>query len=102
MSFAAKEGDKVVGFIFAQMVHHIDSVPNVVWIENIGVDPEYRRMGIGYLLMKKVAEEGKKKGAQIVHSSISIDNTRSLLLHRKLGFLAETRKVAVLDLENFN
>jgi ribosomal-protein-alanine N-acetyltransferase len=73
-----------------------------VWVENIGVDPEFRRMGIGYMLMRRLAEEGKNQGAQIIHSSISIDNTKSLLLHRKLGFLAETRKVAVLDLSTFH
>ncbi len=101
LSFVAKEGDKIVGFIFAQTVSWIDGIEKAVWVENIGVDPEFRRMGIGYLLLKHLALEGKKQGAQVLHSSISPDNVSSLLLHKKLGFLAENRKVAYLDLNNF-
>lgn len=101
LSFVAKEGDKVVGFVFAQMIPWIDGIEKAVWVENVGVDPEFRRMGIGYMLMRRLAEEGKKQGAKVVHSSISPDNISSLLMHRKLGFLAEDRKIAYLDLSTF-
>ena len=50
LCFVAKERGQVVGVIFSQMLHWIDSVENVAWIENICVDEEFRRMGIGYLL----------------------------------------------------
>jgi L-amino acid N-acyltransferase YncA len=98
LSFVAKEGDRVVGFVFAQMVPWIDGIEKAVWMENIGVDPEFRRMGIGYSLLKHLAIEGKKQGAKVLHSSVSPDNLSSLLMHRKLGFLAEDRKIAYLDL----
>ncbi len=101
LSFVAKEGDQIVGFIFAQMVAHINSTPLTVWIENIGVHPEHRRKGIAYRLLRHVALEGKKKGAKVVHSSISIENVRSIMLHKKLGFLMDTRKIAILDLSSF-
>jgi L-amino acid N-acyltransferase YncA len=101
LSFVAKEGDKVVGFVFAQMMHWIDGIENAVWVENIGVDPEFRRMGIGYMLLRHLALEGKKKGGQVLHSSIAPDNISSLLLHKKMGFLAENRKIAYLDLSNY-
>jgi L-amino acid N-acyltransferase YncA len=98
LSFVAKDGDQVVGFVFAQMISWIDGIEKAVWLENIGVDPEFRRMGIGYSLLKHLAVEGKKQGAQVLHSSVSPDNVSSLLMHRKLGFLAEDRKIAYLDL----
>ena len=100
LSFVAKEGGQVVGVIFSQMLHWIDSVENVAWIENICVNKEFRRMGIGYMLMRYLAEESKKSGAQIVQSSIGLKNTPSLLLHRKLNFLGEDRKIATLDLSS--
>lgn len=100
-SFVAKEGDRVIGFIFAQAMSWIDGIEKAIWVENVGVDPEFRRMGVGYSLMRHLALEGKKRGAKVLHSSIALDNTRSLLLHRKLGFLGEDRKIAVLDLEKF-
>jgi L-amino acid N-acyltransferase YncA len=102
LSFVAKEGDKVIGFVFAQMMTWIDGIEKAVWLENIGVDPEFRRMGVGYMLLKHLAVEGKKKGAQVLHSSISPDNVSSLLLHKKLGFLAEDRKIAYLDLNTLD
>jgi len=98
LSFVAKEGDQVVGFVFAQMVPWIDGIEKAVWLENIGVDPEYRRMGVGYMLLRRLAQEGQKLGAQVLHSSIATDNISSLLLHKKLGFMAEDRKIAYLDL----
>lgn len=98
LSFVAKEGDQVVGFVFAQMVPWIDGIEKAAWLENIGVDPEYRRMGVGYLLLKRLAQEGQKLGAKVLHSSIAPDNISSLLLHKKLGFMAEDRKIAYLDL----
>ncbi|NLK25878.1 MAG: GNAT family N-acetyltransferase [Euryarchaeota archaeon] len=101
LSFVAKEGDQVIGFIFAQIINWIDGIEKVVWVENIGVDPEFRRMGIGYMLLRHLAEEGVKQGAQLVHSSISPDNISSLLLHKKMNFLAEDRKIAYLDLSTF-
>ncbi|MBI0583084.1 MAG: GNAT family N-acetyltransferase [Methanomassiliicoccus sp.] len=101
LSFVAKEGGRIVGFVFAQMMPWIDGIEKAVWVENVGVDPEYRRMGIGYMLLKHLALEGKKNGAQVVHSSISPDNVSSLLMHKKLGFLAEDRKIAYLDLGKF-
>lgn len=88
----------MVGFVFAQMVPWIDGIEKAVWLENIGVDPEYRRMGVGYMLLRRLAQEGQKLGAQVLHSSIAPDNISSLLLHKKLGFMAEDRKIAYLDL----
>lgn len=101
LSFVAKEGGQVVGAVFSQMLHWIDSMENVAWVENICVSQEFRRMGIGYLLMRRLAEEAKIQGAQVVQSSIGLKNVPSLLLHRKLNFLGEDRKIATLDLANF-
>lgn len=101
LSFVAKEGDRIIGFIFAQMLPWIDGIEKAVWVENLGVDKEFRRMGVGYMLLKRLAQEGQKLGAQVVHSSIAPDNISSLLLHKKLGFMAEDRKIAYLDLSKF-
>jgi L-amino acid N-acyltransferase YncA len=49
-------------------------------------------------MLKHLATEGKKQGAKVLHSSVSPDNISSLLMHRKMGFLAEDRKIAYLDL----
>lgn len=102
LSYVAKENSILVGFIFAQILPHILSVPKIVWIENLGVHPDYRRKGIAYRMLRTVAIEGKKRGAKAVHSTIMPDNIKSIMLHKKLGFFVDSRKIALLDLDRFD
>ena len=44
--------------------------------------------------------EGKKRGAKAVHSAIMPDNAESIMLHKKVGFFVDVRKIALLDLES--
>ncbi len=100
LSFVAKEENKVVGFIFAQILNHVYNTNVMVWVENEGVHPNNRRSGIGSALLEKVIEEGKLKGAQAIHSAIMPEDTTSIMLHRRMGFFIDARKVALLDLES--
>ena len=100
LSFVAEEDGEVMGFIFAQMLHHVYNVENLVWIENMGVHPYYRRNGIGYKLLRAVNEKGIEMGATVVHSAIQPDNLPSIMLHKKLGFFMDRREVALLDLND--
>ena len=100
LSFVAEEDGEVIGFIFAQMLHHVNNVENLVWIENMGVHPYFRRMGIGFKMLRKVAETGKEMGASVVHCTIQPDNLPSIMLHKKLGFFMDRREVALLDLND--
>ncbi len=100
LSFVAQEDDEIAGFIFAQMVEHIYNIPKLVWVENLGVHPSMRRQGIGYRLLEKVALTGRERGARAVHSSIMPHNKRSIMLHKKLSFFIDARKIAFLDLES--
>ncbi len=100
LSYVAKEKGQIVGFVFAQMVEHMSNIPKMVWIESIGVHPSHQRKGIGYQMLKKACEEGKKAGAQAVQSAILPENAKSMLLHKKLGFFLDARKLSFLDLDN--
>ena len=100
LSYVAKEKGQIVGFVFAQMVEHMSNIPKMVLIEGIGVHPSHQRKGIGYQLLKKACEEGKKAGAQAVQSAILPENAKSMMLHKKLGFFLDARKLSFLDLDN--
>ena len=100
LSFVSEEDGEIMGFIFAQMLHHVYNVENLVWIENMGVHPYFRRSGIGYRMLRKVAETGADMGATVVHSAIQPDNLPSIMLHKKLGFFMDRREVALLDLND--
>lgn len=102
LSFVAEEEGEIIGFIFAQMLHHVYNAENLIWIENMGVQEYYRRIGIGYRLLRKVLDEGKAMGATVVHSAIQPDNIRSIMLHKKAGFFMDRREVALMDLNDWN
>lgn len=100
LSFVAEEDGEIVGFIFAQMLHHICDVDNLLWVENMGVHPYFRRNEIGYRLLRECVLKGRGMGATVVHSTIQPDNVPSILLHKKMGFFIDRRDVALLDLND--
>ncbi len=100
LSFIAEEDGEIYGFIFAQMLHHIADVDNLVWIENMGVHPYARRSAIGYKLLREVLRKGREMGGQVAHSMIQPDNLPSIMLHKKIGFFMDRREVALMDLQD--
>ena len=97
LSFVAEDDGEIIGFIFAQMLHHVNNAENLVWVENMGVHPYLRRNGIGYKLLRTCIDAGMAKGATVIHSSIQPNNVPSIMLHKKLGFFIDRREVALLD-----
>lgn len=97
LSFVAEEDGEIFGFIFAQMLHHVNNAEKLVWVENMGVHKYVRRNGIGYKLLKATVDEGIKQGATVIHSSIQPNNAASIMLHKKLGFFMDRREVALYD-----
>lgn len=102
LSFVAEDDGEILGFIFAQMLHHVYNTENMVWIENIGVHEYYRRVGIGYRLLRAVLDEGKAQGGTVAHSAIQPDNVRSIMMHKKAEFFMDRREVALMDLNDWN
>lgn len=100
LSFVAEEDGEIYGFIFAQMIHHVADVNNMVWIENMGVHPYARRNAIGYKLLRETLRKGREMGAEVAHSMIQSDNAPSIMLHKKVGFFMDRREVALIDLKD--
>ena len=89
LSYVAKEGDKqIVGFIFAQMVAFFDGMEKAVWVESIGVEPEFRRMGIGYKLLRKhLAWRARRKGPRSCRASDLSGQHQLLVAAQEAGLL---------------
>lgn len=100
LSFVAEEDGDIYGFIFALMLHHVANVSNMVWIENMGVDPIVRRNEYGYMLLRETLRAGREQGAEVAHSMIQPDNAPSIMLHKKIGFFIDSRDVALIDLQD--
>lgn len=100
LSLVAVEDDEIVGFIFAQMLHHICDEDNLLWIENMGVHPYFRRNMIGIRLLRECVRLGREQGAAVAHAMIQPDNKASILMFKDLGFFMDRREVALLDLRD--
>jgi len=76
--------DKIIGYVIARVefgyVGHIIS---------IAVDPEWRRRGVGTLLMIKVMERLKRYGCESVYLEVRTSNEPAIRMYEKLGFRIE-------------
>ena len=100
LSFVAEEDGEIIGFLFAQMLHHVYDAENLVWIDNMGVHSYFRRNGIGYKLLRATVKEGAARGASIIHGTIQPDNLPSIMLFKKIGFFMDRREVALFDVND--
>lgn len=83
-AFLALINDKVVGTVELGFIKLKDGLH--AQIGYIFVDPEYRHMGIGSMLVSKSLEFLSEKGVKAVWALTSPNNTATRALFRKFGF----------------
>ena len=59
------------------------------WINRLAVDPEYRRQRIAQLLVARIEDALKEKGAKIICALVEESNLGSISLFEKLGYLTD-------------
>jgi ribosomal protein S18 acetylase RimI-like enzyme len=77
----AEENGELVGVIIASCERQKG------WLNRIAIVPEKRGRGIAILLAQKAEEVLRKKGVKIIALLIERDNTVSINLAKKLGFV---------------
>lgn len=55
-------------------------------IMNVAVREEFRRQGVGRLLLESLIEEGKKRGALFFTLEVAFDNRSAIRLYEGFGF----------------
>ncbi|TWI65407.1 aminoglycoside 6'-N-acetyltransferase I [Pseudoduganella lurida] len=92
---ASATNGRALGFAEAALrmdyVNGTDSTP-VAFVEGLYVTPEYRRQGIGTLLIVEVILWARAHGCTELASDALLDNEVSQEMHRSLGF-EETERV---------
>lgn len=81
-----KIGQKIVGY--ACLWHADDQME----IANFAVSPEFRRKGIGRMLMHEVLSEAIKKGCTSLMLSVRESNLPALNLYKEFGFVEVGRR----------
>lgn len=72
--------EKIIGYV---IYWHIR---NEVQISNIAISPEYRQMGVGEGVLRKVLVDIRQKGAEFVFLEVRPSNLSARRLYEKLGF----------------
>lgn len=78
---ASESGGRIVGFVCPMLV--VDEGH----ILDVAVAPNFRGKGIGALLVKKVLDECRAKGAEFVSLEVRTSNSTAISLYRQLGFI---------------
>ena len=90
----AFDGEKLIGTVIASFDGRRG------WINRLAVHPNYRRRGIGQLLIKEAEKVLKKKGAWITCALIEKENKPSLNLFKKCGYKPSENLVYVSKRES--
>jgi len=75
--FKAVEGQRMIGFVMGE------SRGGMGWISTFGVDPDYRRQGVGTMLLNTCETA---LGHQTVRLSVRTSNDSAIRLYRKQGY----------------
>ncbi len=88
VSFLVAELDgKVIGFIIGGASRWEYGVPeDIGWIDTIGVDPEYQRMGIAKILFTEMANNLKEVGVNTINTFVKRRDWRLLKFFNNIGF----------------
>ncbi len=76
----ALEDDCVVGYIGSQ------TVCGETDMMNVAVQPDYRRRGVGQILVEQLIAELKNRGSSALSLEVRISNQAAIALYTKLGF----------------
>lgn len=85
--FIAQIEDKIVGYLAGSICESISYITeSFAELDNMCIDDEYRRFGIGTLLMNEFKKYCKEKNMQNIKVTASAKNSRAIQFYMKNGF----------------
>lgn len=85
--FVAQIEGKIVGYLAGSICEQISYITETfAELDNMCIDDEYRRYGIGTLLMNEFKKYCKEKNMQNIKVTASAKNNRAIQFYRKNGF----------------
>ena len=85
--FVAQIEEKIVGYLAGSICEEISYITeSFVELDNMFIDDEYRRFGIGTLLMDEFKKYCKEKNMQNIKVTASAKNSRAIQFYIKNGF----------------
>jgi ribosomal-protein-alanine N-acetyltransferase len=78
--YVARKGDLIVGYVGMWVILE------EAHITNIAVDPDYRRLGLGRLMLETMFDRAREHGATRMTLEVRVSNITAQSLYKKLGF----------------
>lgn len=91
VSVVAEVSGNVVGFLLGQLADSRYELADRAWLQLIGIDPDYQRLGIGSRMMQAFLERCRRKKVQSVRIMISGNDWWMLSFVGSLGFTRAER-----------
>ena len=79
----ARNGDHVIGQCCASLHRHPDA-PSDLYVENLGVTPDWQRRGVATDLVHAAKDWGRERGATALWIATEVDNAPARALYRDL------------------
>ncbi|MBC9209228.1 GNAT family N-acetyltransferase [Roseomonas aerophila] len=70
----------------------LEDAPDHLWLDNIALDPDLGRKGLGQLLMRFVFDEARQRGVPEVRLLTNALMTRNIGIYQRLGFTEYDRR----------
>jgi GNAT superfamily N-acetyltransferase len=97
--FVAREGSEVVGMASLLYTVSTASGGKAALFEDLIVDPQHRRKGVGTKLVNYVIQQARAEGVLRITLLTDLENDTALGLYRKLGFVDSPMKPMRLHLK---
>lgn len=77
---------KLIGYVCVNYVLHESH------LLNLAVHQDFRKQGVGTILMNEILSELKKRECVFVYLEVRVSNTAAQLFYERFGFRAESRR----------
>ncbi len=84
------DGDKVIGYCWIRTTYKAATGERKEQIRMLGVDPDYRRKGVGKRVLLAGLSYIKSKGLQVAELTVDSENKVACALYRSVGFEVQT------------
>lgn len=91
--FVAEVEGNVVGYVFCEVIS--EGAGYTLYIDDLSVDPDFRRMGIARMLMDKAKEYAKTKNCAFIMLNVWEFNQSAVEFYKKYGFETRTRHMEI-------
>lgn len=87
--FVAVVEEKVVGYVFSEII--AEGNGKTLYVDDLCVDPEYRRMGIAKALMDRASEYGRESDCVFLMLNVWEFNESAVRFYEKYGLETRSR-----------